>query len=202
MKSGIIIFIRNTVTGKVKTRIAQSLGDEQALSIYEFLLTHTRAVTSRLSCDKFLYYSDWIQQDDSWKNELFHKRIQQAGDLGERMSAAFSSLFDEGYEQLLIIGSDCIELDESVIKDAFKILGNHEAVIGPSSDGGYYLLGITCHFPQLFSNKKWSSSTVLEDTLKDFKNAGLTVALLPILNDIDEEKDVPGWMMRKIEAGR
>ena len=194
MKSGLIIFIRNPVMGKVKTRLAKTLGDEKAFIIYNQLLVHTHQVTRDLSCDKFLYYSDWVEHNDSWENDRFQKKIQQPGDLGERMSHAFRELFKEGYEKLLIIGSDCMELNERIINNAFETLNNHEVVIGPSSDGGYYLLGMTAFFPELFTNKHWGSSTVLEDTLKDLSTSKKVVGKLVTLNDIDEEKDLTDSM--------
>jgi uncharacterized protein len=197
MKSGIIIFIRNPIAGKVKTRIAKTMGDEKALIIYNQLLAHTHGITRDLSCDKFIYYSDCTEQNDNWENDLFQKKVQQPGDLGERMSGAFLELFKEGYEKLLIIGSDCIELNEVIINNAFDILNNYEVVIGPSSDGGYYLLGMGSYFPGLFLNKKWSSSSVLSDTLKDLSASGTTVATLVTLNDIDEEKDLPDAFLNR-----
>lgn len=190
MNQALLIFIRNPVLGKVKTRLAKTMGDDKALFIYNQLLSHTHLVTRNLTCDKFLYYSDWVEQNDSWENDRFQKKIQHPGDLGERMAGAFHELFKEGYKKLLIIGSDCMELNEQIISNAFEILNNNEVVIGPSSDGGYYLLGMTAFFPELFLNKQWGSSTVLEDTLKDLSMSKTGVGKLVTLNDIDEEKDL------------
>ena len=191
MHQALIIFIRNPVSGKVKTRLAKTLGDEKALLIYNYLLAHTHLVTRHLACDKFLYYSDWVEQEDEWENDRYKKRLQHPGNLGERMASAFDELFEEGYQQILIIGSDCIELDETIISKAFEALNDNDAVIGPSSDGGYYLLGMTTYFPELFANKKWGSSSVLTDTLLDLEIANARVGKLITLNDIDEEQDLP-----------
>ncbi|MEP7108576.1 MAG: TIGR04282 family arsenosugar biosynthesis glycosyltransferase [Ferruginibacter sp.] len=194
MKSGLIIFIRNSIAGKVKTRLAKTMGDEKALLIYNQLLAHTHSVTRDLPCDKFLYYSDWADQNDNWENVRFQKRVQHPGDLGERMSNAFLELFKVGYEKLLIIGSDCLELNELIINEAFDTLNTKKVVIGPSLDGGYYLLGMTAYFPGIFLDKKWSTSSVLKETLQDLFNSGIKVGKLKMLNDIDEEKDLPGNM--------
>ncbi|MEO7766406.1 MAG: TIGR04282 family arsenosugar biosynthesis glycosyltransferase, partial [Ferruginibacter sp.] len=191
MKSGLIIFIRNPIKGKVKTRLAKTLGDEKALCIYNWLLFHTKQVTQHLSCDKYLYYSDFIQPNDDWKNELYQKKIQQEGDLGKRMSDAFLDLFKQGYQKVVIIGSDCIELNETIISNGFDMLSENDVVIGPSSDGGYYLLGMNAYFADVFFNKQWGTSTVLNDTLQDLMAAGISVQKLQTLNDIDEEKDLP-----------
>ncbi len=198
MKAGLIIFIRNPIAAKVKTRLAKTLGDEKALIIYHQLLAHTHQVTRELSCDKFLYYSDWAEQNDKWENDRFQKKVQRSGDLGERMANAFLELFNEGYEKLLIIGSDCLELNEPVIRDAFDSLDNNEVVIGPSSDGGYYLLGMTAYFPDLFLNKKWGSPSVLKDTLQDLTTANTRVGKLVTLNDVDEEKDLPDSLLQLV----
>lgn len=200
MKKGLIIFIRNPVVGKVKTRIAQTMGDDNAMEVYRLLLEHTRSITVEVSCDKFLFYSDRINHSDEWENEIYDKRLQQAGDLGQRMAAAFSELFTEGYQQVLIIGSDCIELTAAGIQEAFELLNQHSAVIGPATDGGYYLLGITRFFPQPFLGKKWGTGTVLQDTLDDFRLAGVNIGRLPVLNDVDEEKDIPAWMIQQLAA--
>ena len=132
-----------------------------------------------------------MEQEDDWENDRYKKKLQHTGNLGERMASAFDELFKEGYQQILIIGSDCIELYEKLISNAFKALNDNDAVIGPSSDGGYYLLGMTTYFPELFANKKWGSSSVLTDTLLDLEIANARVGKLITLNDIDEEQDLP-----------
>lgn len=191
MKSGLIIFIRNPIAGKVKTRLAKTLGDEKALFIYNQLLIHTHHITRNLSCDKFLYYSDWVEQNDLWENDRFQKKLQSPGQLGKRMSDAFLDLFKDGYQKLLIIGSDCLELNEPIIANAFDVLDDNEVVIGPSADGGYYLLGMTAYLHHLFLNKKWGTSSVLQDTLQDLTVHHTKTGMLAMLNDIDEEKDLP-----------
>lgn len=198
MRTGLIIFIRNPIAGRVKTRLAKTLGNEKALDIYNLLLTHTRSITKHLSCDKFLYYSDHATANDVWENDIFHKRVQPAGELGVKMSGAFRELFEEGYDRLLIIGSDCIELDEATINSAFDILNEQDVVIGPSSDGGYYLLGMKRFLPFVFLNKQWSSSSVLEDTIRDLVDFNIGFEKLPLLNDIDEEKDLPPFLAQQL----
>src|SRR6188768_3107794 len=110
IKTALIIFIKNPETAKLKTGLQKTIGAEKALQAYKFLLQHTHDITMELDCDKFLYYSDYIDEHDGWKHETFHKRLQHDGELGERMSKAFIELFEEGYQRLLIIGSDCLEL--------------------------------------------------------------------------------------------
>jgi len=199
MKTGLIIFIRNPEIGKVKTRLAKTIGTEKALQVYKFLLQHTHDITVGLDCDKFLYYSDYLDELDGWKHDTFHKKLQHDGELGERMSKAFTDLFDEGYQRLLIIGSDCLELESELIRSAFGILEKKEVVIGPSADGGYYLLGMRrANLPLLFQNKAWGSSSVLAETLNDLVTSNCNFELLKVLNDVDEEKDLPNSLIRQM----
>ncbi|MBC7689159.1 MAG: TIGR04282 family arsenosugar biosynthesis glycosyltransferase, partial [Aquabacterium sp.] len=168
--------------------------------IYQQLLAYTHQLTSKINGDKFLYYSDEVEQNDIWSNERFIKKVQQGGDLGERMGNAFTELFKAGYHKLIIIGSDCIELDEALIGQAFKLLADHKVVIGPSLDGGYYLLGLSEYIPALFTNKQWGTSSVLEDTLHDLQTANINLAQLTALNDIDEETDLPASLKERFDG--
>lgn len=190
-KKGLIIFIRNPLPGKVKTRIAQTMGDQKALVVYRQLLAHTHAVSAKTEVDRYVFYSDFIDQHDQWDEQRFQKRLQQGSDLGERMDHAFRSLFAEQYAQLVIIGSDCLELTRRHIADAFNHLQTHDVVIGPSQDGGYYLLGLRTHLPRIFQNKSWSTDKLFEQTIREVQSAQLRWFLLPMLSDIDEEKDIP-----------
>ena len=106
------------------------------------------------------------------------------------MKNAFEASFAQGYKKVCIIGSDCYELDTHILEEAFAQLDRKEVVIGPAKDGGYYLLGMRKMHMHLFENKKWSTSSVLSDTLNDLKEANLSFYLLPELTDIDEEKDL------------
>ncbi|MEO6722723.1 MAG: TIGR04282 family arsenosugar biosynthesis glycosyltransferase [Ferruginibacter sp.] len=199
MKKALIIFIRNPIAGEVKTRLANTMGPEKALLIYKILLQHTCEITEQLDCDKFVYYADFINENDSWQNDNFHKRLQHGADLGERMSNAFNQLFNEGYERLLIIGSDCLELESKLISHAFDVLDETDIVVGPSADGGYYLLGMKPPLLSfLFENKSWSTGSVLTETIKDLTTSGIRFELLVTLNDIDEEKDVPQYLLEQI----
>ena len=190
MSSALIIFVRNPVLGKVKTRLASTLGDEKALEIYRILLRHTSDVTKDLAVDKFVFYDDHIDQNDIWENDIFEKFLQQGSDLGERMTKAFDYLFKKKYSKVIIIGSDCFELSESILSQAFDALSNHDVVIGPAEDGGYYLLGMHQFIPQLFDNKKWSSNSVYADTVSQLKEANKSIYELPLLNDVDKETDI------------
>ncbi len=185
----LLIFIKNPERGKVKTRLAVTLGDKKALSIYEKLLSHTRQVTHSLKVAKQLWYSDFIPEKDGWPQSYFKKKLQQGDDLGRRMQFAFEDGFKSGYKKIVIIGGDCAELQTVHIKNAFKALENNEAVIGPANDGGYYLLGLKRPVRHLFKNKQWGTGTVFEKTIMDFEKQSISYELLEELRDIDTEED-------------
>jgi uncharacterized protein len=187
----LIIFYRNPELGKVKTRLAKTLGDEKALAIYLALSSHTRFITENLTIDKAIYYSNFVDTEDVWPNISFHKKLQNGNDLGEKMHNAFTDGFKNGYERICIIGTDCFELSGDIIKQAFEQLHTNDAVIGPAKDGGYYLLGMKKTIQELFKNKIWSSDTVATDTIQNFKDLNITFAQLVVLSDVDEEKDLP-----------
>jgi len=188
-KDLLIIFAKNPILGEVKTRIAATMGEEKALAIYYFLLTHTANVTDGLSCDKAVYYSNYIDYEDKWDNNIYQKFLQKGDDLGIRIEQAFDKAFEDQYQKVCIIGTDCLEINSEIIQSAFGKLENHDAVIGPAVDGGYYLLGIKKPMSELFKNKNWGSSGVLESTLSDFSAFNKQYFLLPMLNDIDTEAD-------------
>lgn len=184
----LIIFTRNPELGKVKTRLAKDVGDNAALNIYKFLLQHTVSVTKDLDLSKEVYYSEEIRDTDIWDNSYFSKKLQQGSELGERMQNAFKTGFQNGFKNIIIIGSDLYDLKTSDIKTAFSLLENKDAVIGPATDGGYYLLGMSKLYPEVFQQKKWGTSSVLEETLKDLK--GKNIALLEERNDVDYYSDI------------
>ena len=189
MKRALIIFAKNEVFGKVKTRLAATTGKEKALSVYKSLVEHTNGITRVLPLQKKLYYSDFIEQNDTWENEVFEKNLQQGTDLGTRMYNAFDKVFEEGYEDAAIIGTDCMELSSGIIMKAFEYLIFFDIVIGPAKDGGYYLLAMKTAHRELFENITWSTENVLQQTLEICEQLGLSVQLLEELSDIDNEED-------------
>ena len=186
----LIVFVKNPELGKVKTRLAATIGQEQALEIYMMLLRKTKESIENLPVFKTIYYSSYIDRSDLWDNNLFGKALQQGNDLGEKMYEAFKSGFKAGYKSVGIIGSDCPDLSKDLLLDAYRKLKDHDLVIGPAKDGGYYFLGMNCLHKSLFFNKSWSTDRLLKETLKDAKRQKLSTHLLKTLSDIDEEKDL------------
>jgi len=184
----LLIFTRNPEPGKCKTRLAASIGDHAALKIYRFLLQHTASITQELRSAKRVCYFPSILENDIWDRRYYQKALQKGSNLGQRMEEAFEKGFADGYSRIIIIGSDMYDLDQSALEKAFQKLKKADYVLGPASDGGYYLLGMKRLTPMVFKNKDWGSNSVLRDTLKDLH--GKTVELLPVKNDVDVLDDI------------
>lgn len=194
-KNRIIVFTRNPELGKVKTRLAKTLGDQSALDIYKYLLHHTEKTIRNLEYDKAIYYSENIHQNDIWDDTIYSKYLQKGIDLGERMQNAFQDAFNHHFEKIIIIGSDLLDLKPHHIHEAFENLETNDFVIGPAKDGGYYLLGMKQINPNIFKNKAWGTSSVLKNTLQDIEH--FNVKLLEELNDIDTFEDMKHYQQLK-----
>lgn len=186
-RSLLLVFSKNPTLGKVKTRLAKTIGKDKALQVYKALLKKTASVLEELAVDIHLYYSDYIEKDDLFSTIVTQKKVQTGEQLGERMVNAFQESFIS-YDKVVIIGTDLWTLETQDIKNAFKALDQHSAVIGPSADGGYYLLGMTEVIPQIFVNKQWGTSSVLPNTIEDLKS--IKYYLLQEKNDVDTFSDL------------
>lgn len=186
----LLIFVKNPVKGAVKTRLAKAIGEEKALSVYRKLLQLTKAATDPLDVSKQVWYSQSVDPDDLWAPDKYDKQLQQGDDLGLRMQTAFRKAFADGFERVVIIGSDCAEINAEIIREAFRRLDKCDVVVGPSADGGYYLLGMTEFYPDLFEQKKWSTPTVYKQTIQQLKGMEISHHALPVLNDIDTAEDL------------
>ena len=187
-KNLLIVFTRNPELGKVKTRLAKTVGNAIALKIYTFLLEKTRDIAVQVSADKAVYYSVKVRENDIWDTNNFQKHQQVGEDLGIRMLHAFKNGFKAGYEKVMIIGSDLYDLTAETIENAFIALKDNEVVIGPAEDGGYYLLGMNSLEEKVFKNKNWGTETVRKNTLEELKDK--KVFLLEELNDVDVFEDI------------
>lgn len=188
--NGLIIFIKNPVLGQVKTRLASNIGNEKALLVYQHLLQHTQNITQALSSDKHLFYSYFIDEDDQWLPTNYYKHLQVNGNLGVKMKAAFRRLFSIRYKRLVIIGSDCYELQQHHIETAFLQLQQYDFVVGPAKDGGYYLLGMNTLALGIFDNIVWSSDAVFSQTIHNIEQLNKNYFLLPPLSDVDYVTDL------------
>lgn len=183
----LIVFIKNPILGKVKTRIAATTGEIKALEIYKQLLEYTQKTSLAFSGDRLLFY-DGSVQNDNFSETDFLKMSQKGKDLGQKMYNALS--YALGYcEKVVLIGSDCPTLTNKIIDESFEILNTNDVVIGPSKDGGYYLIGMKNAIWDIFNDIDWSTNKVLNQTISKLKKANKTYKLLEELSDIDTEKD-------------
>ena len=196
----LIVFVKNEEEGRVKTRLASAIGVKEALRVYQLLLKHTMVQIKALPHFKEIWYSNFIEENDLWTGPEFEKKLQHGKDLGERMKAAFGEAFNKHQaERVVLIGSDCAELTAAVITEAFEQLSQKEVVIGPATDGGYYMVGMNRYIPELFDGIAWSTSSVLDNTLAKLKESGASYCLLELLNDVDTHED---WERAKTKLSR
>ncbi|WP_010182688.1 TIGR04282 family arsenosugar biosynthesis glycosyltransferase [Aquimarina agarilytica] len=188
-KNLLLIFTRNPELGKVKSRLAADIGQQNALDIYIFLVNYTQKVTQQLNVDKQVWYSESLGKNDMWDSNDYSKKLQpNTPDLGERMEYAFNEGFKNGYQHIIIIGSDLYDITQQDIEVAFDKLQQNNAVIGPATDGGFYLLGLSQPIPSIFKNKNWGTNTVLNDTLNNLKS--YSFEQLTPKNDVDYLDDI------------
>ncbi|MTB49374.1 TIGR04282 family arsenosugar biosynthesis glycosyltransferase [Lewinella sp. W8] len=195
-QQALLIFVKNPIAGRTKTRLAATVGDEKALKMYHQLMDWTRDQALPLEdVDRYLFYSDWVAENDNWPGDDFHKLVQEGNGLGERMQRGFEHAFARGHESVIIIGSDCPGVTTELLREAYTQLQDHEVVVGPALDGGYYLLGLRQMETSLFENMAWSTEAVLPETLQRAEQAGLRVAQLTPLSDVDYLEDwlYYGW---------
>ncbi|MBL4593724.1 MAG: TIGR04282 family arsenosugar biosynthesis glycosyltransferase [Flavobacteriales bacterium] len=188
-KTLLIVFVKNIRLGKVKTRLAKTIGTEGAFHVYKHLVEITENVANQISSDKRVYFSDVII-DEKWQKTA--KFIQKGGDLGEKMQNSFKKGQKDGFDKIVLIGSDLPDVSSEIIQQGFDELNNNEVVFGPAEDGGYYLVGMTKPHFSIFKNKQWSTETLLKETTNELKEKGVSFSLLKTLNDVDTIEDLKG----------
>ena len=184
----VLVFCKNQILGKVKSRLAIKIGQKKALSIYSELVNKTASIVNSLSVEVHLYYSDYIEENDNFNPSKVKKFIQKGNNLGDRIINALNISFKK-FSPVVIIGSDLWKLEISDIEDAFRILKNKNIVIGPSTDGGYYLIGMNYLDTKIFENKNWGQESVLNDTIRDIDDE-TNIHLLDEKTDIDTYDDL------------
>lgn len=184
----LIVFAKNITLGKVKTRLAKTVGDDAAFDVYKHLVELTEKQTEKLdNCDIHIHFSDAIISN-KWVNK--EKFVQRGSDLGERMQNAFQDSFDKDYEKIIGVGTDLPDLSAEIMQAGLNALKNNDCVFGPAEDGGYYLIGMTKMIPCIFEDKPWSQDGLLDITIAQLLQKGYTVKTLTELNDIDNIDDL------------
>ena len=182
VKEALIVFLKKPVRGNVKTRIGKVLGHDKAVLVYNELLQKTAEVVNTIEIDVFLYVDEFF---DVSFFEHKNMRPQKEGDLGFKMLHAFQEVFDQGYDKVGIIGSDCLELTKKTVEDCFLKLDASTVVFGPSIDGGYYFLGMNHLVLDLFKDIPWSTSEVLEKSVSKLADSKVSFDFAKKLSDVD-----------------
>ncbi|HVL11692.1 MAG TPA: TIGR04282 family arsenosugar biosynthesis glycosyltransferase [Gemmata sp.] len=197
----VLVFLKYPEPGRVKTRLAATVGDDRAAELYRDWLTQVLTTLQPLRPDIAIVgaidgapaeqFADWRPLVDRWWQ-------QPAGDLGTRLDAAFREAHETG-APVVAVGTDCLELDAQLVRDAFAILTSHDAVFGPATDGGYYLVGSSRYLDGFFDGVRWSSPETLSDHTRRCENRGFSHDFLATLPDIDTWDD---WLAYCRRAGR
>jgi hypothetical protein len=194
----LIIFTRYPEPGKTKTRLIPVLGAEGAATLQRQMTEDKLAEVKKLQAfyplpvevhfagGNELLMQDWLGSDVTY-------RRQSEGDIGCRMASAFQVSFEAGMDSVVLIGTDCPDLNAPLIAQAFQVLHQHDLVLGPAQDGGYYLIGLHRLIPELFTGISWSTAEVLQQTQSIAQRLELAVAYLPLLSDIDRPEDLSVW---------
>lgn len=194
----LLVFVRAPRPGTVKTRLAAEVGDGAALAVYRRLAEHTLAAARGMDEVRLrVHYTpaDAGAEVAAWLGQGPRYLPQAEGTLGERMRAAFAEAFAEGAGRAAIVGSDLPGLSAGLLRRAFRLLDERDAVVGPARDGGYYLLGLRRPVDGVFDGIAWSTPEVLAATLRRLRRAGIEPALLEELADVDRAADLPpGWL--------
>lgn len=189
----LIVFVKRPRPGEVKTRLAREIGDDDAAALYRVMAEHVLRATAPTggAWARMVRYAPADAAADVARWLPAETRLPQAsGDLGHRMAQALAGALAEGAARAVLIGTDAPALDRRHVEQAFAALRDHELVLGPACDGGYYLVGLRAPCAELFEGIAWSTPTVRADTLARAQALGLRHVLLPELRDVDTLADV------------
>lgn len=173
--------------GYVKTRLAREIGVDAATAIFRVLVEkQMAAIPSSWRSEVHVAPADAAAEMQAWLGSRHTYHAQSEGDLGQRLISAIAGAFERGAKTVIVIGGDCPDLDQTCLNEAAALLRRFDVVLGPTADGGYYLIGLTQPAPELFTDIPWSSSQVLAATVKRVQAAELKHALLTPKEDIDD----------------
>lgn len=192
------LFTKYPVAGAAKTRLIPKVGAEGAADIHRALTEHTLQTVSSLKRQipfdiEIAYTESSHQQMLDWLGGDFTYNPQVDGDLGDRMLAVFEQGREAGFQNMVLIGTDCPGITVGILSQAFLALSEADLVLGPAVDGGYYCIGLSQPYAQLFDGIPWGSDQVLNETLTIARQLNLRVHLLPELHDIDRPEDLIHW---------
>jgi uncharacterized protein len=194
----LIIFTRYPEPGKAKTRLIPALGDVAAADLHRQMTEQTLDRVKLLQQSHPVGVEVWFAGGDrdrmqTWLGADLQYQLQPEGDLGSRMAQAFQVGFDRGVKASIIVGTDCPELTVEILTAAFQALQQTDLVLGPATDGGYYLIGLRRSAPELFESIAWSTDRVFQQTVAFASKLNLSLSCLPMLADVDRPEDLPVW---------
>lgn len=198
LRERLIVFTRFPEPGKAKTRLIPALGPEGAAELHREMADATVSLAGAACAGRDRELEIRYQGADSarirdWLGEGLACREQGEGDLGDKMASAFHAAVEEGFDRTVIIGTDCPSVTADIIDEAFAHLVGSDAVLGPATDGGYYLIGLRRTAPALFDGIEWGTESVLAATQQRADAEGLSVVLLELLSDVDRPEDLGRW---------
>ncbi len=194
----LVIFVKAPRPGQVKTRLASSIGAEEAAKAYELLAGRLFQNLEELPDVELRFTPDDAGDElRPWLREGWTLAPQGRGDLGDRLHSAFLSAFAAGCEKVAIIGSDCPDVTAVDIRETWTRLHNRDLVLGPATDGGYWLIALKRPCADLFRNIAWSTDQVLAQTIAAGTDAGLRIERLRRLTDIDTAKEWQEFQARE-----
>ena len=186
----LFVFVKAPRPGTVKTRLAEAVGGEAACAAYRALvITLLNQLQSLRAVELCCSPDDASAEIQGWLKADWNSRPQGGCDLGHRLQSAFERAFATGVKRAVIIGSDCPAVTVQDIYEAWESLRTHDVVLGPASDGGYWLIGSNRPLPQLFEDIAWSTEKVFAETIARVRRDGLSVRVLRELSDVDTESD-------------
>lgn len=190
-----IIFSRYPRPGSSKTRLIPHLGSEGAAALQramtENVIAEARDLTTRTKVHVELAISGASPAEmEAWLGGHLSWQEQVGPDLGGRMEYAFAQAFRGGFLRVVLVGADCPGVTANILDQAFQQLRDHDLVLGPTKDGGYYLIGLTQPCPLLFEDISWGSASVFSQTLSRAHEMGINSALLATLSDVDRAEDL------------
>jgi rSAM/selenodomain-associated transferase 1 len=185
-KKQLCIFSRYPAPGACKTRLIPELGARGAARLQQYMTEHILHVGRKAACDVLLCLRGGSPAEVSaWLGAGVLSQCQQGDGLGQRMLHQLKASFADGYQQVVLIGADCPAIDEPLLDEAFFALDSHDLVLGPSLDGGYYLIGMKQLSPELFADIDWGTGNVARQTMRSAERLGFSVLTLPVLGDVD-----------------
>ena len=202
--NGVLVFVKYPTPGRVKTRLAEELGGERAAELYKRFVTDILETLGDLDMRLKILFSppDAEQEFRLWLGDEYTYTAQDGEDLGQRMKNALGEAFANGFAKAIVVGSDSPDVPGDYVMESFSSLDSSDAVIGPTSDGGYYLIGFSkeSFLPEAFEDIDWSTPKVLEQTVGKLETHGRKIHLLQQWYDVDTLADLEALTRRKLKA--